>query len=54
MDLTITLAKQEWEFILEVIDLQERLRIKEAATNLLKPKLDEAFAQSQNKDNVHT
>lgn len=46
--LTVTLEKEQWEFILEVIDLNNTVQIKGAAFNLLKPKLEQALIDQQN------
>lgn len=40
MDLTVTLPKERWEFILEVLNLNETVQIKNTAINLLKVPLD--------------
>jgi|GEM_PF-5576596 len=43
MELTITLPLDQWQFILEVINLNENSAIKGVAINLLKPELDKQF-----------
>lgn len=49
MKLQVTLEKEEWEYILEVLNLNETIHIKNIAINLLKIKLDEEFAHAAKK-----
>ena len=47
MELTITLKKEEWELVLEVLNLNDTIQIKGMAIGLLKPQLDEQFQKLQ-------
>lgn len=47
MELSVTLSKEQWEYILEVIDLSNSPHIKSVAIALLKPQLDEQFQKSK-------
>lgn len=49
MELTVKLSKEQWEFILETINLCPFNQIKLTATELLKIPLDEAFKKSEPK-----
>jgi hypothetical protein len=48
MELTVTLSKEEWEFVLEVLNLNNTNQIKNTAIGLLKPQLDEQFKSKEN------
>lgn len=48
MELTATLTKEQWEFILEVLDMNKTVQIKFTAITMLKTELDKDF----NKKNV--
>lgn len=43
MELTVTLEKEQWEFILEAISLGSLPQIKTQAINILSHKLEEEF-----------
>ena len=45
MNLTVTRSKEEWEFILEVLSMNNTVQIKNTAIMLLKPQLESGLME---------